>query len=312
MKLFSTFKSILTLNFVLAATVPVLVVGLITLRSLSVGMEREITNKNFLLAKSIASELERLLDESLALLRQIADVTETRKVISRGERNDFLASMIANHTLFDMIKILDEEGRVSHLAPFDENMHLLDMSLQKYYRITREKNAPRWSRTFLSPQTGRPTLTLTMPLGRGMLVGHINLIDMNKIINRVRIGAHGYAVVMDNDGAYIAHENMQFVSERLNVKNLPPVQRAMAGKEGTFRYTFREKEKIGSVCIVPQTRWLVMVIQPMEEAFASVQRVRRIISMGSLAAIALAMVIALVSLRKTLRPLLQLTRDSER
>ncbi|MCP4691156.1 MAG: hybrid sensor histidine kinase/response regulator, partial [Desulfobacterales bacterium] len=34
--------------------------------------------------------------------------------------------------------------------------------------------------------------------------------------------------------------------------------------------------------------------------------------MGSLAAIALAMVIALVSLRKTLRPLLQLTRDSER
>ncbi len=312
MKLFSTLRSTLTLSFVLAAAAPVLIVGLITLQSLSVGMEKEITNKNFLLAKSLASELERLLDESLTLLEQIRDVTETREVISPDERNDYLASMIANHTFFDMIKILDEEGKVAHLAPFDENIYQLDMSLQKYYRLTREKNEPCWSRTFISSHTGRPTLTLTLPLGRGMVVGHINLFDMTNIINRVRIGAHGYAVVTDNDGTFIAHDNMRFVSERLNVKNLPPIRRAMAGKEGTFRYTFMETENIGSVCIVPRTRWLVVVIQPIDEAFASVKRIEIIVSLGSLAAIVLAVVIALVSLRKTLRPLLRLTRDSER
>jgi len=51
-----------------------------------------------------------------------------------------------------------------------------------------------------------------------MLVGDLNLSALNDVIDRVKIGKHGYAAITDNDGTAIAHRNRGFVSERLNVK----------------------------------------------------------------------------------------------
>jgi signal transduction histidine kinase/DNA-binding response OmpR family regulator len=312
MNVYRSLKGTLTLNFVIVAVLPAVVVGLIALKILNDSMEKEITVRNELFAKSLAAELDRFLLQPLSLLEQIRDVAEKNKIVAQNEVNSHLNSLVGNYEFFDAIKVLDSKGIVTHLAPWDENILGLDMSNQEYYRVTQEKGKSHWSQTFLSPRDGKPTLTLTLPLKDGMLVGDLNLYILNNVIDRVKIGRNGYAAITDNDGTAIAHRNKAFVSERLNVKNLNLIKMGMAGNEGSFIYDFRGEEKIGSVAIVPKTHWLVAVVQTSDEAFAPVRRLRNIILAAISAAILLAVIAALGSMRKVLNPLLQITEDSRR
>jgi signal transduction histidine kinase/DNA-binding response OmpR family regulator len=312
MKIFNSLKNTLTLNFIIAAALPILVVGLITLQSVSVSMKKDIAVKNFLIAKALASELERFLNEPLRLLRQVKQVRDKKDFISQDKLNEYLALLIEEHRFFTIIKILDREGRVTHLAPFDENIKGMNMSYQDYYPIVQESGKAYWSKTFVDPQNNQPTLTLALPCEKGMVIGNLNLSYLNDMIQQIKFGVKGYASVTDSAGILIAHPNETFVLERLNVSNVFSVKQGMAGNEGTFPYQFLGEDKIGSVAIVPQTRWLTFVGQPADEAYAPIKRVRNILLSGSLAAIILAIVIAVISLRKALKPLVQLSKDSQR
>jgi len=83
MKFHASLKSTLTLSFILVATLPILVIGIIALQSLSAGMEREITNKNLLLAKTLAGEVDRFLEEPMNFLKHTKEVLEKENLIPK-------------------------------------------------------------------------------------------------------------------------------------------------------------------------------------------------------------------------------------
>ncbi len=292
-------KNILTLNFNIVAVLPI-IIGLVALESLRFNMENEITTKNNLLAKSLVGELGQFLEEPKTLLRQITGMIEKNEFIAPDELNDFLNLLIDTYDFFNMIKILDQDGKIQFLAPYDENIYGLDISAYHFWQKTKDMNRTYWSRTFISPQTGRPTLTVSTPMTNGMIVGNLDLSDLNRIAKKMKIGSQGYAMITDNDGTIIAHVNPTYVSQRLNVKNLFPTRQSLTENEGSIKYTDLGGKKIGSVAIVPQTGWLVMIIQSEDEAFASVRTVRNIISAGCMAAILLAVFISFFVIKKTL------------
>jgi signal transduction histidine kinase/ActR/RegA family two-component response regulator len=312
MKVYSSLRNILTFNFVLVATLPILVVGLIALHILTTSMEQEIADKNFLLAKSLAGEVERFLEESLRILVQIGDIVIEKELIRSDHINSYFDSVIKNYSFFEMLLILDHEGKVRHLAPYDEDFLLIDMSGQEFFRVTSERHEPYWSPTFISLQTGQPTLTLSVPLKNRVLVGYLNLATLNFITDKVKLGSHGYAWIADKDGTLIAHPNKTFVSQRVNVQNLLVVQQAMKGYEGMSEYRFEGVNKLGNTAIVPHTYWIVAVSQPIKEAYAPIKKIRSILGTGTWVAIILAIVIALFSLKKTLEPLFQLTEHAQK
>ncbi|MEA3360239.1 MAG: hypothetical protein U9R17_12670, partial [Thermodesulfobacteriota bacterium] len=90
MKIRSTLKSALTFNFLLVAVLPILVIGFVTLQVLTKQMTQEIANKNFVLAKSLAGEVERFFNEPMHLLERIKEVAEGKSVIQREQINKFL------------------------------------------------------------------------------------------------------------------------------------------------------------------------------------------------------------------------------
>jgi two-component system sensor kinase FixL len=312
MKIYFSLKNILTVNFVFVATLPVLIVGLLGLYILTANLEKEIAAKNLLLARSLASEVERFLDEPLRLLTQINDVTTLGGLLREDAINTYLATVIKNYHYFETIMILDQQGNVRYLAPYNEDLLGSDLSRQDFFRRTQERQQPYWSPTFLSVRTGQPTLTLSIPAPDGMIVGYLDLTVLNAIIAKVKIGSSGYAGIADHDGTVIAHPNRALVAQRLNVQYLPIVQQAWQGIEGTFPYRFDDTDKLGSVVLVPSTHWLVVVIQPVTEAYAAIYRIRAVFWVGLLIAIALAISVALTILAKTLRPLSQLTQYSQK
>ena len=64
-------RTALTVNFVLLASLPILIVGLGALTYLTTRMEEEFSEKNLLLAISYASDLDRFLDDSVRQLENL-------------------------------------------------------------------------------------------------------------------------------------------------------------------------------------------------------------------------------------------------
>ena len=312
MKLRASLRNTLTSGFVLVATLPLLVIGVIALQILSVGIERELTDKNLLLSKTLAGEVDRFLEEPMNFLKHTKDVLEKEDPTQFDRINAQLASIIRVYSFFDALMILDHEGRIRNFVPERENFLDFDMSGQAFFKRTNELHKPYWAPTFISLQTGQPTLTLSLPLSQGMLVGYVNLSLLNSITDRIKINSQGYAVISDQEGTIIAHPNRAYVRERVNLKNLDLASQGFEGEEGSFRYNFMGEDTLSCIAIVSKTHWMVAVIQPVAQAFAEVGRVRTIIWAGTLAAFVLAVVIALSALRKTLNPLLQLSENTKR
>ena len=312
MKLYTSLKHILVINFIVAALLPLAVVGFLALQMLTANMEQEITGKNLLLAESLASEVERFLDEPLSLLLHLEEIIDRSSLIGETDINAYLAAILRNFTIFDTIMLLNETGRVQRLAPYNEDLMFADMSGQDFFRPEKQGvREPYWSPTFLSIQTGQPTLTLSLPLKKGSLVGYLNLATLNSIIKKIRIGDNGYAMIIDATGILIAHPNMDLVSQRLNISNLAAIRQGLFEEENTFRYWSDGVETLESVVMIPQTNWLVGVAQPADEAFASVRYIQQMIGLGIAIAGVFAIAIALFSLKKALYPLSQFTSHTQ-
>jgi len=296
-------KQSLMFRFVMVGVLPVVLVSLLTLSVVTRGIEHEITQRNFLLARSMAGEVERFLGEPLSILSHTAGLIERQSFFAQIDLDRYLETLNSHYGFFNSIQVLDPDGRVRHAAPPIPGIIGLDLSGQPFIRQTTLDRESCCSQVFVSEQTGQPTLVLTKPFEGGVLLGYLDLATLNSITDKSAIGSTGFAAIVDVQGAYIAHPDRRLVSEQLNVKNLDLVRRGLSGEEGTFQYEAKGVPMLGSVARVPLTGWLVTVVQPEAEAFTRVDRIRTIFLGGSSLAVLLALLAALASLRKTLRPM---------
>ena len=73
------------------------------------------------------------------------------------------AAHLASNPTIRTLLLLDRQGRVSKVAPFDRDVQGSDLSAQPVVREARERGAPTWSSATISPQTGQPQVA-----GEGM------------------------------------------------------------------------------------------------------------------------------------------------
>jgi len=102
---------------------------------------------------------------------------------------------------------------------------------------------------------------------------------------------------------------MTLVSQRLVVKQSKIFQKVISGVEGTFEYSARDltipdnKLYLGSIAIVPQTKWVVVITQTAEEAHSYIIKLKLIIGFLGFLSIVLATILASAILKKVLKPL---------
>ncbi len=311
MKLRYSLKQALTLKFILLATLPLFLFAFFTVKIVTGHLNHEIRTKNLLLSRALAGEVERFLNEPLSLLNHIKSLMENENLIRPDQISEYLNVIIRHYDYFSAIQILGERGVIRHITPYNPDYIGADMSGQPHYQKSTEIGRPYWSPTFISQLSGQPTMTLSIPFQNGTIVGYLKLETLNRMTDKIRIESNGYAVICDQTGVIIAHRDRSFVQERLNVSNLPLIQKGLAGKEGTFQYRFRGVDKLGSIAIVPQTGWVVGFVQPVEEAFLPITQIRKIFWIGILLSAALGILLLLLSLAKTLRPLTRLMGYAE-
>jgi signal transduction histidine kinase len=127
-----------------------------------------------------------------------------------------------------------------------------------------------------------PTTTLAVRLTRasedsGWVVGELALEELWRVVDRIRIGARGYALVVAEGQRLIAHgnpEEKRFIATGAVGGVQTPEQRFAAAhlRDGSSHDSFYPDENgeqmVAVAARVPDLPWVVIVEQPTEEAFA--------------------------------------------
>ena len=143
-----------------------------------------------------------------------------------------------------------------------------------------------------------------------MIVGYLNLASLSDVTDRVKVGRQGYALMADQEGTIIAHPDRIRVSERQNMSHLEFIRQGKKPQEGNVTYLEDGKEYLASMSRVLRTQWAVIVVEPIDDAFALVTRVRTLFTMGALVVVLLAAAIAFISMRKIAKPVSEIIHNT--
>ena len=187
--------------------------------------------------------------------------------------------------------------------------------------------AARAGKTYFGPvmfpaDSFEPRITIAVPIEpfRGEIIGvltaTVNVRYVWDVVQEIHVGGSGYAYVVSDSGALVAHPDLFLVLQRKDFSTLPQVAAlrnlAQDGASiGTYENVYG-KWVLASHAAVPDVGWTVMVERPLTEAYgplmASLARTGGILLVACLTAVGAAALLG----RRVLYPIEELRRGAAR
>src|SRR5919106_6236 len=253
-------------------------------------IERQLvwTTQPLLVAPAAAIEQRRL--DAVRLQRQVLSITEVSHLDATGR----------------------EQLRVSRLA-MDVVGSQIDYANDPKFRVAKS------GRTYFGPvyfrKESEPYMTIAMPQsGGGVTVAEANLKFIWDVVSQIKVGKAGLAYVVDSGGALIAHPDISLVLQKTSLAGLAQVKSVLANVPGhaevTIAKDLKGRDVLTAHSVITPLGWVVLVEQPLEEAFAplraSAYRTMVLVALGIL----LAAVASVVLARRLARPIQALQRSA--
>jgi signal transduction histidine kinase len=154
--------------------------------------------------------------------------------------------------------------------------------------------------------------------GGGWLVGRLNLEEMWRMVDRIRVGEQGHALVVTNDGLLLAHgdpDAKSRVARADNMRDHTLVQQVQALPQGeataSALYEDERGDMLGVGARLPALGWTIMVEQPAAEAFAIAIRLQNQLFISIAAALLAMLAVGYFWGRSFIEPILALMRGTK-
>jgi len=263
----------------LAAVVPLLAYGVISIWSLQRGTRESIVTGNQNVATRAAEEIHRYVVSHTEVLKALAaDLQDTG--LETWQKDRILKNYVLQFREFREITLFDEPGTMiassrvgqPRVAIPKDTQVSLDGVLMSPIRVDDD----------LLPTTAFGIHLMKLNQPAGWLAGEFSLEEMWRMVDQIRIGESGYALVIAPGGDLIAHGNPDkkaLVAQTRNMSANPllglagggngdhPVAREYPDEEG--------RTQLGVAASIPTLGWTVVVEQPTDEAFASAKQLQR-------------------------------------
>jgi len=298
-----------------AAVLPLVVYGVISILSLQRGTRESVVAGNLNVATRAATEIGRYISTNAELLKVLAaDLQDTG--LNRTQQDRILKNYVLEIREFHEITLFDEADRPlvsSRIGP---------------PRLRIPKDAPvTFPGVAMSPirldQDQLPTTTFAIHLQHlnqpaGWLVGEFSLEEMWRMVDVIRIGDRGFALVVAPKGELIAHgdpDKKGLIAKAYNMSGNPLVQRVRAARDHapvSQEYVDQQdgRRQLGVAAEIAPLDWTVIVEQPTSEAYAAATQLQRqltvAISLGLLVMISIGYLFG----RSFITPILALKRGT--
>jgi signal transduction histidine kinase len=297
-----------------AAVVPLLAYGLVSILSLQRGTRESVINGNQNVAVRAAEEIRRYVVTNAELLKALsADLQDTG--LDQRQQDQILKNYVLQFREFREITLFDEHGamiassRVGKpriVVPKDAQLTINGVSMSPI----------RVDEDLLPTSIFAIRLThLNQPAG--WLAGEFSLEEMWRMVDQIRIGDHGFALVIAPGGELVAHGDPDKKALVAQTRNMSGHQLFAAGRArpdaGPVSQEYRDedgRQQLGVSARIAQLGWTVIVEQPTREAYASATVLQR--QLGVSISIALLGMITVGYLfgRSFINPILTLQRGT--
>ena len=274
----------------IAAMLPLLVYGGISVASLSRSTRESVRNGNLHVATRAAEQVDQYLTNNIKVLRALgSDLRDTRQELWQQDR--ILKNYALDFPELREITLFDTEGNAVATSSIGQTRLAPPSPTLIGGRDT-------WLSPVVVDDDLLPTTTVSVrltsvdPNRAGWLVGELSLEELWRLVDRIRVGEPGFAVLATQEGRLIAHGNPD-EKRRVAIGGGTYAAQALIDEARTGDTSSTEYrnaagvEMLGVVARVAGPGWWVVVEQPTHEAYAIARRTRWVlISAAVLALIA--------------------------
>jgi signal transduction histidine kinase len=262
-----------------AAVVPLLAYGLVSILSLQRGTRESVVNGNQNVAVRAAEEIRRYVVTNAELLKGLsADLQDTG--LDQRQQDQILKNYVLQFREFREITLFDEHGAVIAssrvgkprvVVPKDAQLTIGGVSMSPI----------RVDEDLLPTSIFSIRLThLNQPAG--WLAGEFSLEEMWRMVDQIRIGENGFALVVAPGGELVAHgdpDKKALVAQTRNMSGHQLFAAARARPDAgpvSQEYTDEDgRRQLGVAARIAQLGWTVIVEQPTREAYANATVLQR-------------------------------------
>ena len=201
----------ITSRFVLliatAAVLPLVVYGLVSVRSLRTGTEESVGQGNQAVARQIAARIEEYFQNNRRVLASLGAELRGTQLEAWQE-----AHVLRNHVLdfreFGEISVFDGAGRLRATSRIGSST----LTIPESIGLTGQGKDTFHVATPYIDADALPTTTIAVPLvgggeDPGWIVASISLEQLWRTVDRIKVGTDGYALLMDEQAKLLAHGN---------------------------------------------------------------------------------------------------------
>ena len=294
-----------------AAVLPLVAYGAVSIVSLQRGTRESVIHGNQNVSMRAAEEIRRYVVNNAELLKALAaDLQNTE--LESWQQDRILKNYILQFREFREITLFDERGAMIATSRVGQPRVAVPQHAQ--LAIDGVSMSPiRVDEDLLPTSVFAAHLThLNRPAG--WLVGEFSLEEMWRMVDEIRIGAHGFAMVIAPGGELIAHgdpDKKALVAQTKNMSGHQLFAAARARQDvGPYAEEYEQdgQRYLGVAARIAQLGWTVIVEQPTREAYANLTALQRQLVVAI--SIALIVMIAAGYLfgRTFINPILELKR----
>jgi signal transduction histidine kinase len=255
-----------------AGILPLLVYGAVSIYSLRDATRRSVITGNENVARRVAEQIGLYVQTNVDILESVAgNLKDTN--LERWQQDRVLKNAVLDFPEFREITLYDAAG-------FQLASSRVGQSKLQFPQSGTEFSSAITLSPISIDDDFLPTADVGIKLTQvgassGLLVGRISLEEMWRMVDRIRVGEQGYALVVAPNGQLIAHGNPNEkarVARGDNLKDRPLVRmvhdQKVAGPASLEYANKNGVQMLGVAAPLAPLGWTVIVEQPRSEAYA--------------------------------------------
>ncbi len=265
----------LIILLILSALVPLVVFGIISIWTARQATRKIVAEENLEVAKRAADQIEQYVTNNIRVLQALGQ-NLTKTDLKDWQKDRMVKNYALEFEAFQAIEVTDLQQHRVATSQFEGGLEHAREDAMKFALSGRIYRSDVYiSKSFI------PSLTVAIPLRslgeiQGAILGQLNLVEMWRLVDSIRIGKEGYALVASKEALLVAHGRSSAKEKILRherLDDLPTVQSALKGEAGMFVYHDEAGvEQIGVSVPVRDLGWALVIEQPTREAYAAATR----------------------------------------
>lgn len=267
-----------------AAVLPLVLYGLVSVGQLRRGTEQSVRQGNEAIARQIASRVSLYFENNFRVLVSIGSQVEATQ-LEPWQQTRVLRNHVLDFPEFREISLFDAGGRTIASSSVGTSTLSVPDSAEARSQV---------GKFYVSPvqldADALPTATIAVPLLQGgtearWIVAEMSLEQLWRMVDSMRVGTRGYALLLDRQATLLAHGNPDDKGLIASGAEAAPEEKTLAAAIRQDRAVaaskrFRDargEELLAVGAAVENPNWTVLIEQPTSDAFAVAHSIERLL-----------------------------------